>query len=83
MSDIFISYASVDRPQAKTLAEALAAQDWSVWWDRTLLPGKEFDEVIEHELDQSRCVIVPWSETSVGVGGRSGRGRGLSRSYVL
>ncbi len=65
MSDIFISYASEDRSQAKTLAESLDAQGWSVWWDRTLLPGKEFDEVIEHELDASRCVIVLWSEKSV------------------
>ncbi len=65
MSDIFISYASEDRERAKALAAALESQSWSVWWDRTLLPGKEFDVVIEHELDASCCVIVLWSETSV------------------
>ena len=30
MSDIFISYASKDRPQAKVLAKALAVHGWSV-----------------------------------------------------
>ena len=43
MSDIFISYASADRDRARLLADALAQKGWSVWWDRTIPPGKEFD----------------------------------------
>lgn len=35
MSDIFISYASRDRPKAQVLAQALMQRGWSVWWDRT------------------------------------------------
>ena len=31
MADIFISYAHEDRETAKTLAQALADQGWSVW----------------------------------------------------
>ena len=65
MSDIFISYASEDRPWAQRLAKALEAQGWSIWWDRNIPPGKNFDEVIEAELDVSRCVIVIWSKVSV------------------
>jgi len=65
MSDIFISYASQDRPKAQTLAEALVQQGWSVWWDRTIPPGKTFDQVIEEALEAAKCVIVLWSSQSV------------------
>ncbi len=65
MSDIFISYASADRERAKVIAESLAARGWSVWWDRVIPPGREFDEVIEEALDAARCVVVLWSQTSV------------------
>ena len=64
MGDIFISYASADRERARMLADALARQGWSVWWDRTIPPGKEFDQVIEEALDAAKCVVVLWSKTS-------------------
>lgn len=65
MSDIFLSYSSKDVERAKQLAEALTRQGWTVWWDRTILPGKIFDRVIEAELAATRCVIVLWSIDSV------------------
>lgn len=65
MTDIFISYASADRPSVKPLVDALQQQGWSVWWDRTILAGKTFDRVIEAALKDSRCVIVLWSKDSV------------------
>jgi phage replication-related protein YjqB (UPF0714/DUF867 family) len=43
MSDIFISYAKEDRGKAKDIAEALKQQGFSVWWDRSILPGETFD----------------------------------------
>jgi len=63
--DIFISYASRDRPTAEALAAALRKEGWSVWWDRTIPPGKSFDEVIELALNAAKCVIVLWSKASV------------------
>ena len=65
MSDIFISYARNDRETAKALADALERRGWSVWWDRHIPTGRTFDEVIESQLAETRCVIVLWSKASV------------------
>ncbi|HEX7231794.1 MAG TPA: toll/interleukin-1 receptor domain-containing protein, partial [Candidatus Binatia bacterium] len=65
MADIFISYASKDRTRAEMLAQALGARGWSIWWDREIPLGKSFDEVIEKELAECRCVVVLWSAVSI------------------
>lgn len=65
MSDIFLSYAREDREKAKLLADGLAEQGWSVWWDRRIVPGKFFDQVIEHEISLAKCVVVLWSKSSI------------------
>ena len=66
LSDIFISYTKEDRPHAERLAHALEGEGWSVWWDVIIPAGLTFDEVIEEALDAARCVIVIWTERSVG-----------------
>jgi|LNFM01.1.fsa_nt_gb hypothetical protein len=63
--DIFISYASVDRERAMALADALTRASASVWWDRTIPPGRVFDEVIQEAIAAARCMIVLWSGESV------------------
>src|SRR5262249_21296960 len=65
MSDIFLSYANEDLPRVLPLVHALERRGWSVWWDRTILPGRTFDVVIEEALEGARCVIVVWSNTSI------------------
>ena len=65
MSDIFISYASEDRPKAKQLAEALEHQGWFVWWDIAIPAGKKFGEVIAEKLSQADVIVVLWSAISV------------------
>jgi hypothetical protein len=62
MSDVFISYAREDRGKAKALAELFQQQDWPVWWDRNIPPGRSFDEVIEKALGVAKCVVVLWSK---------------------
>lgn len=64
MSDIFISYAREDRAKAQAVAAVFQAQNWSVWWDRSIPPGRSFDQVIEEALAAARCVVVIWSKSS-------------------
>jgi hypothetical protein len=65
MADIFISYASEDRSRAEILAKTLEDQGWSVWWDKTIPPGKTFDQVIQEAIESARCVVVLWSKKSI------------------
>ena len=65
MTDVFISYASEDRERARTLASSLEEKGWSVWWDRKIIAGQTFDQVIEQELETAKSVVVLWSKDSV------------------
>jgi len=65
MSEIFLSYASADRPRIQPLLNLLAQQNWKVWWDRTIPPGQTWDRIIEQALDNAKCVIVLWSQNSI------------------
>ncbi len=66
MSDVFLSYTREDLTRIQPLIAALGASGLTVWWDRTILPGKRFDAVIEEAIDGAACVIVVWSRHSVG-----------------
>ena len=46
MSDIFISYAIEDLDRIKLLVKALEEVGWSVWWDRSMLPGSRWQSVL-------------------------------------
>jgi len=65
MTDVFISYASEDRERVQPIAEALVRQGFSVWWDRKIVAGQQFDRAIEQALDGAKCVVVCWSKDSV------------------
>ena len=48
---IFLSYSSVDRALAESLAATLANEGHDVFWDRSDLPGGEsFDERIRESI---------------------------------
>ncbi len=63
MTDIFVSYARVDKKKIEPLVNALLARGWSVWWDHHP-PGETWERKIETALKESRCVIVIWSAAS-------------------
>ena len=84
MADVFVSYAREDRPFAARLAHVLEAGGRTVWWDREILPGKDFAELIAAELAQAKAVVVIWSPAS----GKSGWVRdeaheGLERGILV
>lgn len=64
-ADIFLSYSREDQGRANALAEALAGQGWSVFWDRTVPIGSTWDDYIGSNLDGARCVVAAWSSASV------------------
>lgn len=65
MSDVFLSYSKEDGKTASLISEKLTTAGFSVWWDRHIMPGKTWDEVIGASLDSAACVVVLWSKTSV------------------
>ncbi len=64
-TDIFLSYARQDRSTARTFAECLVDEGFTVWWDASLRSGETFDEVIERNLRDAKAVVVLWSPASV------------------
>lgn len=65
MASIFLSYSRADRPKAQVVAEVLAAEGFSVWWDKVLRAGQTYDEVTEGMLRDADVVVVLWSTVSV------------------
>jgi sulfatase modifying factor 1 len=65
MADIFISYARGDRERIRPLADAFSEQGWTVFWDLEIPPGQSWRSYLKGRLDEARCVVVAWSETSV------------------
>jgi serine/threonine-protein kinase len=70
MSDVFISYKAEDRRRVQPLVQALQSDGYSVWWDQHISAGDEWRQTIERQLDAARCVIVAWSNHSVGPDGQ-------------
>jgi hypothetical protein len=65
MTDIFLSYTERDRETARRIAEVLGAAGWSVWWDRRIPAGETWRSVLEHALEDMRCMVVLWSAKSI------------------
>jgi ABC-type branched-subunit amino acid transport system substrate-binding protein len=63
--DIFISYSRRDRERVDFMAKALEAEGYTVWWDRELRAGEEFDNVIDKHIKEAKAIVVVWSETSI------------------
>ena len=61
MKEVFISYASEDRAIAQHVAQGLEAAGVSVWWDRHIQVGSEWDKTIEDALAAATCVVVLWT----------------------
>jgi len=65
MASVFLSYDHEDSARAAPIAAALEAHGHSVWWDRQIHGGAEFDCEIETAVELCEAVIVLWSAKSV------------------
>jgi len=65
MTDIFLSYTERDRETARRIAEVLGSAGWTVWWDRRIPAGETWRSVLEHALEDMRCMVVLWSAKSI------------------
>jgi hypothetical protein len=65
VADIFFSYRSDDRERVRPVFDALAAQNFDVFWDQQVPAGVDWDTWIRQHLTQSKCVLVFWSATAV------------------
>ncbi len=61
MAQIFLSYAHRNAERAGQIADGLAAEGYSLWWDRALKASADYTMDIERELESAKCVVVVWS----------------------
>ena len=64
MADVFISYSRDDPAAVRALAEAVAREGYSVWWDEALPPHLSYGDVIADEIGTAKAAIVVWSEAA-------------------
>jgi hypothetical protein len=63
--DIFVSYSHQDRERVRTLVNALSAEGWRVFWDRTIPAGESWRSYIGAPLAAAPIVVVCWTKVSV------------------
>ena len=65
MAEIFISYKSERRNAAAHLAKILECYGYSVWYDYSLVKGRDFAAQIDAKIREAKAVIVLWCSKSV------------------
>lgn len=65
MARVFLSYDHEDVDRASPIASALEKAGHSVWWDRHIHGGAEYNDEIEAAVEDAEAVIVLWSARSV------------------
>jgi hypothetical protein len=66
MKDIFISYSRKDTQVARLVEKRLETEGWTVFRDDRIPTGSEWHKVIVQEAERAICVVVLWSENSIG-----------------
>ena len=64
MADVFLSYAREDAEVVREIVRELELSGFSVFWDRDITVGSDFERALEEELSDANCVVVVWSEVS-------------------
>jgi TIR domain len=85
-TDVFISYKREDEVRVGRLARALEKAGLAIWWDRGLPGGESWRANIAEALHEAACVVVVWSNGSVGVEGafvRDEAARAMARGILV
>ena len=64
MVDVFISYSRDNQAVVRRLAEAVAGEGYSVWWDAELPPHLSYGDVITEKIGAAKAAIVVWSKSA-------------------
>jgi tetratricopeptide (TPR) repeat protein len=65
MASVFLSYDHDDVARAAPIAAALEKAGHSVWWDRHIHGGAEYNNAIESAVETADVVVVLWSTRAV------------------
>lgn len=63
---VFLSYSRTDLESARPVIALLEGAGVDVWWDGRLEGGENYLATTENALETTDCVVVLWSQTSVG-----------------
>jgi len=66
MVDVFISYSRRDGEMVSTLARAMEAEGYRVWWDAEIAPHQSYGDVITTKIEMAKAALVVWSPDAVG-----------------
>lgn len=64
MVDVFISYSRDNKDRVATIAQAVKAAGYDVWWDAELPPHRSYGDVITEKIGMAKAAIVVWSQSS-------------------
>jgi hypothetical protein len=64
-ADVFLSYSSKDGAEIESLADELGSKHISVWYDRGLIAGQPYRDVLRQRIETVKAVVVLWTESSV------------------
>ena len=65
-ADVFLSYSSKDGAQIEKLDSELDSKRISVWYDRGLIAGQSYRDVLQQRIETVKAVVVLWTENSIG-----------------
>ena len=64
-ADVFLSYSSKDGSQMQSLADKLEGERVSVWYDRGLIAGQRYRDVLRQRIETVKAVVVLWTENAI------------------
>jgi hypothetical protein len=64
-ADVFLSYSTKDVAQLLSLAVDLEGRHIPVWYDRRLIAGQPYRDVLRQRIETVKAVVVLWTENSI------------------